>query len=80
LERIKLGLQIFDDQDPETIKNKWAEALRLPVKHFLPKVVVTEKRGKGTYKKLNKWGVLTVYFSNVKLRKILDEYLEKYAY
>jgi len=78
--RLRFGLQIFDDLSADEVKSRWSRELAVPLDQFLPKVVVTPKRGKGTYKKLNKWGVLTVYFSNVKLRKILDEYMEKYAY
>lgn len=78
--RIKFGLQIFDDQSSELVKRKWINAIGFSGEHFLPSVVITEKRGIGTYRRKNEWGVLTIYFSNVKLRKILDEYMEKYAY
>jgi hypothetical protein len=31
--------------------------------------------GKGTYKKKSRYGVLTIYFHNMKLKRILDEWV-----
>jgi len=39
------------------------------------KVITTPARSSGTYREKSKWGVLTVYFSNMKLKKLLDKML-----
>ena len=42
------------------------------------KVIVTPTRGKGTYKHKSEYGVLTVYFNNSKLKKIMDGLIENF--
>ena len=70
LTRIGFGLQVFSDVDPEVAKHYWVKKLAVSKQQF-QKVVVTPQRGIGTYTKKNKYGVLTVYFSNTKLRGII---------
>lgn len=78
ISKVRLGLQVFDDQDVEKVKQEWLYHLNLQDEAFFPTVVISPKRGKGTYRKINKFGVVTVYFSNIKLRKILDKYFQTY--
>jgi len=69
-EKLRFGLQVFSDVDPEVAKHYWVKKLAVSKQQF-QKVVVTPQRGIGTYTKKNKYGVLTVYFSNTKLRGII---------
>jgi hypothetical protein len=75
--RLRFGLQIFSDVKPQMALQYWLNSLR-PFrikKHQFFKVVVTPSKSPGTYKEKSKYGVLTVYFCNVKLKKILDSML-----
>lgn len=75
-ERFKFGLQIFGDMDMEKTLRFWMRALHMPRSRFY-KVTVTPYRGVGNYTHKTKHGVLTVYFSNKKLRDILVHAIEK---
>jgi len=76
--KIKYGLQIFDDIDKEKAMKYWQEKLNIKQEQFLPKIVISPSQGKGTYKKKNQHGVLTVYFCNKKLREWIGEQLKIY--
>jgi len=78
-EKLLFGLQIFSDIEPRVAKRYWVKELKVSSKRFLPKVVITPKRGQGTYKHRSKYGVLTIYCINTKLRKVMDMLMEKYA-
>jgi hypothetical protein len=78
-EKLLFGLQVFSDIDPEVAKRYWVAELGVSPRQFLPKVVVTPKSGPGTYKHRSKFGVLTIYCINTKLRKVMDVLMEKYA-
>lgn len=74
--KLHFGLQVFSDMDADKALTFWIRELRFPKKQF-QKVVVTKSRGKGTYGKKTKYGVLTVYYNNKKLRDILCGMIEK---
>jgi len=75
--RLRFGLQIFTDIDPEIAKKYWCKKLSINNNQF-QKVVVSESlHKKGTYRKKSKYGVLTIYFSNTKLRDIIVDAIEK---
>lgn len=65
--RLRFGLQIFSDTSPEEAKQFWLSELNVSPRQF-QKVIVTKARNPGTYRQKNMNGVLTVYFSNTKLR------------
>ncbi len=65
--KLRFGLQIFSDTSPDMAKKYWIDQLKVNDKQF-QKVVVTKTNKKGTYRNKNKYGVLTIYFSNIKLR------------
>lgn len=69
--KLRFGLQIFADIDPEVALNYWVKTINFPKKQFLPKVVVTPARGVGNYRKKSEYGVLTVYCHNKKLKNLL---------
>lgn len=74
-EKIRFGLQIFGDMDVHKAEQFWISELGVSSKQFM-KTIVTPVRGSGSYRQKTKYGVLTVYFSNKKLRKIICDTLE----
>lgn len=75
--KLRFGLQIFSDIFPEIAKKFWINKLNIKPSQF-QKVIVTPTRGKGTYKNKSEYGVLTVYFNNSKLKKIMDGLIENF--
>lgn len=74
--KFKFGLQVFSDMPPHKVLQFWVKELGFPKEQF-GRVVVTPTRGIGTYREKSKYGVLTVYISNIKLRSILMKEIEK---
>lgn len=68
--RLRFGLQIFNDLNATKLIKYWSNFLSFPESSFY-KPIVTISGRKGTYKNKVKFGVLTVYFNNKKLRNIL---------
>ena len=75
--KLRFGLQIFSDMPQGSVIHYWLKKLGVPLSHF-QKVIVTPTRGIGTYRQKTKYGVLTVYYHNKKLRDILCGTLEKF--
>ena len=75
-EKFRFGLQIFSDMRPQKALQFWMSALNVPRDKF-GKVIVTPARSIGTYKEKSKYGVLTIYVSNKKLRDLLIDEIEK---
>lgn len=74
--KFRFGLQIFSDMNPDKALSFWIKSLNVSKKQF-GKVIVTPARGVGTYRDKTKHGVLTVYVSNIKLRDLLCQQIEK---
>ncbi len=74
-EKIRFGLQVFSDMAPGKALCFWCDHLRVSPKKF-GKVIVTPARSIGTYREKTKYGVLTVYVSNKKLRDALCQQIE----
>lgn len=72
--QLKFGLQIFSDMSAEDGLDFWSKTLRIEKSQFY-KTTITPYRSIGTYRQKTKYGVLTVYFHNRKLRDILVELL-----
>jgi phage-related tail fiber protein len=68
--KLRFGLQVFSDIEPIVAKSFWIKNLGVSASQF-QKVVVTPSRAAGTYTRKNQHGVLTIYFSNTKLRDII---------
>ncbi len=75
--KLRFGIQIFQDLDKEDVKKYWVKELSINTKQVYPTIVVSKSLKKGTYKAKNKYGVITVYFNNTRLKKILDQHIEK---
>jgi len=73
--KLKFGLQIFSDMSPERSRRFWQRELNVSKNQF-HKVIVTPSRGNGNYLNKTKYGVLTVYFNNKKLRDIICNDIE----
>jgi len=68
--RLRFGLQIFSDISPKDALNFWTETLGVSGKSF-HKIIITKSGKLGTCREKNRTGVLTIYFSNTKLRDII---------
>lgn len=74
-DRLQFGLQIFGDMNKENALNFWKNELGVSEDQFY-KVTITPERGVGNYNKKTEYGVLTIYFNNMKLRDILCSALD----
>lgn len=74
--RLRFGLQIFSDNSPVKVKKYWCDVLAISPESF-QKIVVTPSVKKGTYIKKSEYGVLTIYFSNTKIRDIIVGAIEE---
>lgn len=64
---MRFGLQVFSDMSPATALDFWCKNLTITRRQFY-KVTVTRSGSIGTYRKKSRYGVLTVYYHNKKLR------------
>ena len=75
--KLKFGLQIFSDMPKRKSLEFWLKELKefgINKNQFF-KPTITLSGSIGTYKEKSKFGVMTVHFSNVKLKKLLDKML-----
>src|SRR3989338_4589824 len=72
---LRFGLQIFTDMSVHETLAFWQKELRIDKRQFY-KPIITKSRSLGTYRKKSKYGVLTVYYSNKKLRNLLIKQLD----
>ncbi len=75
-DNLRFHLQIFSDVDTIEAQKYWIKELGITKNQFY-KTSITKSIKKGTYKHKNKRGVLTVYYSNVKARKLLDDIISQ---
>jgi hypothetical protein len=73
--RLKFGLQIFGDMDSSKTLSFWKRSLNAKSEQFY-RPIITPYRGVGNYRQKTKYGVLTVYFNNKKLRDIICRALD----
>jgi len=73
--RLRFGLQIFTDIDPVAAQQFWCRTLHISPSQF-QKVVVSKSVARGTYRKKSEYGVLTIYFSNTKIRDSIYRAIE----
>ena len=77
--KIKYYLQTFNDTNQQKAKDYWASRLHT----YSHKILVSKPvppQGKGNYKRLNKYGVLSLCFFNIKLKKYIMNELIKLGY
>jgi hypothetical protein len=74
--KIKYSLQVFNDADPSRALHFWTKKLKIS-RNKIGKITIIPPVGKGTYKKKNQFGVLIIYFHNVKLKRIIDKWVQE---
>ncbi len=76
--KLRFGLQIFSDVSEGDALAFWLRELKdfNIDKDKFQKIVITQARSLGTYKNKNRYGVLTVYYHNRKLRDIICKTLQ----
>lgn len=72
---LKFGLQIFSDMTEKETLDFWTKTLTIKKSQFY-KTTITPYRSIGTYRQKTKYGVVTVYYHNKKLRDRLVGLLE----
>ncbi len=75
--KLRFGIQLFSDTSPKEALDFWQHYLNVSTNKFHKKVIVTESKRKGTYGRKSPYGVLTVYFSNFKLRDNIISAIEE---
>ena len=73
--KLKFGLQIFSDISPNKALSYWQQELKVEKNQF-NKIIISKVRGKGTYKYKSEYGVLSVYFNNTKLKKLICQLID----
>ena len=74
--KLRFSIQIHDDVSSEEALAHWMSQLKMSKGQFY-KIVVFKKRGKGTYGHRSKYGVVIVYFNNIRLKRIICDMIEK---
>lgn len=74
--KLSFGLQIFSEMSSRKIVSYWCNKLKVSKNQFM-KTIITPTRNKRTYKNKVKYGVLTIYFNNIKARNIMFNLIEK---
>ena len=67
---LRFGMQLFTDCDTERALDYWCNKLSVNRSQFY-KIHVTISGRIGTYRKKNEYGVVTLYFHNTRLQKML---------
>lgn len=76
--KIKAELNIFDDVDIKAAINYWIKNLGIKRKQ-LRTVIIRKARNNGTYKNKSRYGTLSIFVSNYKLKKIIMDWCQEYA-
>lgn len=74
-DKLKFGLQIFSDIDPSEARRYWMHELRIKEDQFY-KIIISKVRGSGTYKYKSQYGVLSVYFHNIRLKQLICQKID----
>jgi len=69
-EDLKFHLHVFTDIDIEEAKSFWIKELKIK-KEQIYKPTITQTGKLGTYRKKSRYGVLTLYYCNTKLRNLI---------
>lgn len=74
--KVKVWLNIFDDCDVDMAIRWWSNELNLNREQFYD-TAARKSRG-GSYTNKSKYGTLSVVFTNVKLKRIIDDWCSEY--
>lgn len=77
--KFRFSLQIFGDIPAERALRFWLNELKYfnATRFRFSKVTVTPHRGVGNYRRKSEYGVLTVHVNNSKLKRAIDNLLER---
>jgi len=75
-EKFKYSLVMFNDSDEMEAIKFWKNRLGIK-RRQLGKIIIIPSQGKGTYKKKNQFGVLTISVCNKKLKEKILEQIEQ---
>lgn len=73
---LRYGVQVFSTMKAADVLSFWMKELSASKNQFM-KVVITPKRGEGSYGRKIEHGVLTIYYHNKKMRDILVSKIDK---
>lgn len=73
--KLRFSIQIFSDISKEKSIDYWMKELDVKKEQFY-KTIISQVRGEGTYKYKSEYGVIIVYFNNIKLKKIILKMIE----
>jgi inorganic triphosphatase YgiF len=73
--KLRFSIQIFGDILPKKALTYWRRELDATKDQFY-KTIVSKVRGKGTYKYKSEYGVVIVYFNNIKLKRLICSMIE----
>ena len=76
-EKLRLQVRVYREFDFDRARSYWAELLQIPKKHIAVHPH-TDARSKAN-KQWSPYGIATLQFCNMKLRKWLDEAIEKHV-
>jgi hypothetical protein len=68
--KLQFQLQIYDDLDEDKLLTFWTKYLSVGREKF-HKTTILKRRGEGTYLHKMRYGVVIVYFNNIKLRNLI---------
>ncbi len=74
-EKLRYSIQIFKDISSEEALNYWTKELGAKKEQFYKPIVINIQR-KGTYKYKSSYGVVIMYFNNIKLKKLICNMIE----
>jgi len=69
-EKLRFQILSYVDLKSDDLVSFWAKYLSVKSRQFF-KTTILKKRGKGTYHKKMKYGVIIISFSNIKLRNLI---------
>lgn len=75
-DKLYYNIVCFNDTDPELARGYWAKQLKTSPEKF-GKITQIPSQGKGNYKRKSRYGVCTVAFGNIKLKRWMMEQIEK---
>lgn len=78
--KVHYWLQTFKDMNLNSAKKYWSKHLNISVDLIQANKTSSPPQGKGTYRRINRYGVLTIAVSNTKLRQYLEKELDKLGY
>ncbi len=69
-EKLRFQIQTYDDLDSSNLINFWSKHLLVKSTQFF-KTTILKRRGRGTYLKKMKYGVIILHFGNMKLKNLI---------